>query len=608
MDIITCDFETYYDDEYSLSKMTTESYVRDPRFEIIGVGIKMNDGKAVWHSRGSLDEYATLLRPLGRNASLSHNAMFDAFILGERLGIHPPFILDTLSMARPLHGLDVGGSLAKLMKHYGVGEKGDEVIRAKGKRLKDFTPDELRAYGVYCKGDVDGTWDIFQRMKGHFTQGELRLIDMTVRMFTKPLLELDRDLLFEHLKEVRLHKHKLLNAVIGGADPAVLRSNQKFANLLTSLGVEPPMKMSAATGKETYALSKSDKDFTALLEHPDERVQTLVAARLGIRSTIAETRAERMLEISQRGKLPVPLNYGGAFVTTRWSGGDKLNLQNLTRGSKLREAIRAPEGYVLLAGDSANIELRVNHTLAGQEDSIESFRMKRDLYCEFASILYGIAVTPEMKDKRFVGKLAHLSLGYGCGVDKFMEICRLYGLILEREEAERIVRLWRETYDRIPAFWNRANRCLSDILFEREVNVDPAGLVKTCSQGLRTPPRHMIRYPGLALNMETNEYGYNSRGRVVKLFGGKVVENICQHLARNIIADQWLKVAKTRIGDEPLRVVLQAHDELVVCVRESHAEEAKGRMEAIMSTSPDWWPQVPLAAEVGVGRTYKDAK
>jgi hypothetical protein len=154
MKIIALDFETYYDKEYSLSKMTTEEYIRDERFETIGVGVKEDGQDAVWVA-GTRDKIKSFLDSLNlsEHLVLAHNAMFDAAILNWRFDIRPRGWLDTLSMARALHTIEVGGSLSALAAYYKLGEKGTEVIQALGKRRTDFTAVDLAAYGEYCKND-----------------------------------------------------------------------------------------------------------------------------------------------------------------------------------------------------------------------------------------------------------------------------------------------------------------------------------------------------------------------------------------------------------------------------------------------------------------------
>lgn len=399
MSLVTIDFETFYSKDFSLSKMTTESYIRDPRFEVIGVSVKIDSGGIRWITENIGEELKAL--HLENHQVLCHNTAFDGAILSWIYDIHPKFLLDTLSMARPLTGLTVGGSLRALSKLFGLGEKGTEIYNTLGKHKKDFTRSELDAFGVYCRQDVNLTYHLFKKLLPYTTKGELVIIDMMLRMFTEPKIVLDKPRLEAHLADVRAKKQELLSRIPFTKDQ--LMSNNLFAEVLKSLGVTPPTKISPTTGKETFAFAKTDDGFKELLEHPDERVQAVAAARLGTKSTIEETRTENMIGIANRGSLPILLNYWGGS-TGRASGGDKMNLQNLPRGGEIRKSLIAPPGHMICACDSSNIEIRVNGWFCGQKDLLEHFEQGNDVYCELASKIFGRTITKADKKERFVGK------------------------------------------------------------------------------------------------------------------------------------------------------------------------------------------------------------
>jgi len=318
MKILALDFESYYSQEFSLTKMTNEEYVRSFDFEVIGVSVQVDDGEPEWFT-GDMIQTAVFLRKFDweNSLALAHNAAFDASILTWIFGIKPKGWLDTLSMGRALHGTEVGGSLAVLAKHYGVGTKGTEVVTAKGLRRKDFPKEQLAEYGKYCCNDTAITYALFQKMAENFPPSELRLIDLTIRMFSEPVLQLDEGILTVHLGEVRRKKQELLSRML--IDKDQLMSNKQLAKVLEGFGVVAPMKISPANGKQTYAFSKTDEEFKALLEHDNVTVQAIVAARLGVKSTIEETRTERFIGIAKRGSMPVPLRYYAAH-TGRWGG------------------------------------------------------------------------------------------------------------------------------------------------------------------------------------------------------------------------------------------------------------------------------------------------
>jgi DNA polymerase len=608
MYLVALDFETYYDKNYILSKLTTEEYVRHPDFEAIGVGIVIVDlaakkiiDRGSWHTGSNI---RTALEAIDWNdaVAVAHNAHFDGAILTWHYGINPRKWMCTLSMSHPLHGASVGGSLARLSEHYGVGVKGKEVILALGKRLRDFTPDELHRYGKYCVNDTALCLAILLKMLPHFNNTELAVIDTTIRMYTEPTIDLDIDLLQQHLIAVKHNKDTLLQQ--SGYDQETIMSNEKFGEALRSLGVEVPTKISARTGKVAYAFAKTDKGLTDLLTHNNILVSTLVEARLGVKSTIEETRTQNFIGVASRGKLPIMLNYYGAH-TGRFSGGDKLNLQNLPkRGNSkvLRQALKAPPGYTLIGCDSSQIEARIVGWVSGQDDLVQAFREQRDVYCEFASDVYGRTVTKADKTERFVGKTAVLSLGYGSGAAKFKEMLRIQGGVdIDHHEAERIVRIYRQKNFKVTRFWNLCNNMLSDLYRGVSGYVHPQ--VRYENNALWLPSGLPILYPGLKQNM--NGFTYQRRRSKtsvedVKIYGGMVVENIVQALAALVIREQMAEIAKY------YKVVLQVHDEIVIIAPSEEAEQAQNKLIQIMSTPPSWAPDLPIACEAGHAANYGD--
>jgi DNA polymerase len=330
MEILTIDFETYYDKEYSLSKLTTEEYVRDPRFEVIMVGIRWPDGRLDFIEGTHLEiKHQFDEIEWGRYAVLCHNTLFDGAILAWRFGVNPAAWLDTLSMGRAMFG-SRNNSLASLAKRYGLDDKGTFVQNAMGMRRKDFSPSEFQQYVAYCLKDVELCYDLWHLMsngwydpsegdnRGQFPMQELKLIDLHIRMFTEPMLRLNLSKLEGHLEEVVAQKAALMERVT--VDKSELMSNQRFAVLLETLGVDVPMKISPTTGKSTFAFAKTDVGMKALLEHDNPQVQALVAARMGVKSTLEETRTQRFIDIAKRDpRFPVPLKY--AYARTKRSSG-----------------------------------------------------------------------------------------------------------------------------------------------------------------------------------------------------------------------------------------------------------------------------------------------
>jgi len=607
--MITIDFETYYATDYSLTRLTTEEYVRGDQFQVIGVAVKVNDAPAEWFT-GTHDETAEWLAQFdwGNHFVLAHNAIFDASIMTWVFGQRPKAWLDTMSMARAVLGPNASVSLEKLSNHFGLGTKGTEVVNAKGLRREDFPEDQLAQYGEYCKNDVELTYKLYAELNGTFPIKEKRLIDITIRMFSDPLLELDTKRLEEHLQGVRDRKEKLFTD--SGITKEVLNSSAKFADLLRENHVYPPIKISPATGKETYAFAKSDADFVALLEHPNEVVQAIVAARLGAKSTLEETRTERFIDIAKRGPIlgslrraPIPLKYYAAH-TGRWGGSDKVNLQNLpsrgTEGGKLKRCIVAPRGHVIIDCDSSQIEARVLAWLAGQHDILDLFAKQQDVYKYMARMIYGISEDEVSPEQRFIGKTTVLGAGYGMGAIKFQVQLKNMGKDLDYDTCRFIIKQYRNANHRISDWWNHLNMVMTHIINQKPVEVDRVGLLTTTPfTGIALPNGLYLNYP--ELERHTNgEFTYATRQGPSKIYGGKVAENICQAVARCIIGEQMIQIEKR------YRVVLTVHDAIACVVPQDEADEARAYIEQCMRTSPSWAKNLPLNCESGMAQNYGD--
>jgi len=618
MSLITVDFETYYDSKIKLGfkHQTTEEYIRDKRFEVVGVGVQVDDGAPVWFS-GTKSEIKEFLHTYDWDTSalLCHNTLFDGAILSWLFDVTPEFMLDTLCMARALHGVEAGGSLAALAERYNIGVKGEEVIEAMGKRRLDFTKDELARYGNYCKNDVALTFRLFNILSSAFPENELKLIDMTVRMFTHPVFMVDDALLQERADELIEEKQKLLEGLMSQLNcenaEAVrkkLASNKQFAALLEEHGIKAPMKTSVTTGKETYALAKNDEGFLALIEHEDPFIQQLCSVRLGTKSTIEESRIERFIDVGKRnkGRLPIPLKYYGAH-TGRWAGSDKVNFQNLPSRDKkkkaLKNAVVAPDDHIVINCDSSQIEARVLVWLAGQDDVVEQFRKGDDVYSLFATKIYGRPISKANPVERFVGKTCILGLGYGTGALKLQHTLKTSppGAIVTEIEAKSYVDTYRDANDKVIKLWRDGDKVIADLAnWECEpYYYGKHECLKITKQGVTLPNGLMIRYPELRLNTEEkSRYEYKSRKGPVSLWGGSLVENVVQALARIVVGEQMLKI------QERYRIALTVHDAAVVVIPEGEKDKALAYIVECMNKAPEWARGLPVTCEAAYATSY----
>lgn len=611
MKIVTLDFETYFDSTYSLRNKdyNTSDYIRDPQFYVHCVGIKhsSNETEVFWD-----EDVEPALREIdwSKSALLCHHTQFDGFILAERYGIVPMFYLDTLSMARALHNNQIKMGLDSVGEFYGIGNKLQNVLsKMKGHRV---IPDTLRPDATaYTKMDVDLCYALARAMMKVFPEAELRLIDLTIRMFTQPALRVDLVRVQKELDREIQEKAALVQAA--GVSPEELQSAGKLAQVLADLGVDPPRKISPRTGEETFAFSQQDEDFVALGSHPDERVRKVVAARLAIKSTLGESRAQRFLRAGDQGRaLPVYLNYCGAH-TTRWSGGNKLNLQNLPRGGELRKSLLAPPGQAVVVADSAQIEARILGWLARQEDLLAIFREKGDPYCALATEIYGREITKADKLERFVGKVARLGLGYYMGARRFQGTLAL-GLMgppvdLPIEECQRIVRAFRRTNPMIVKLWDRMDRTLEHMVMKRvngvrdDYTVIMPGVLEYDEQSIWLPNGLGLHYPDLKgeydpVREKMSNFSFRATKEFVTIHSGLLTENVTQALARVVIGEQMLAIA------DKWQVVTMTHDEVVALAPKEKAEECLDDMLRIMATPPAWAPDLPLGAEGGFDVIY----
>jgi len=393
-----------------------------------------------------------------------------------------------------------------------------------------------------------------------------------------------------------------------------LASNKQFAELLCQMGVPCPMKISPTTGKETYALAKNDTGFMALTEHEDIFIQELCNVRLGTKSTMEEARIERFISIATRNnnQLPIPLKYYGAH-TGRWAGIDKVNFQNLPSRDKkkkaLKNAILPPDGHVIMNVDSSQIEARILVWLAGQHDVVEQFRKGEDVYSVFASKVFNREVSKKTPTERFIGKTCILGLGYGTGAKKLQHTLKTSppGADLSDQECQRIVKVYRDVNHEVIKLWDKCDKALKFMASWPEGKpfyyLDNRKSILVTPGGLRLPNGLYIYYPDLEWKTDESVRGgyvYKSRRGQVSIWGGAMVENVVQALARIVVGEQMIAI------NERYKPVLTVHDAIICTAPKDEAQEALDFLMAEMSKAPAWAEGLPITCEGAYGENYGD--
>lgn len=635
MKLLFGDFETYYTAEYSLRLMTPAEYILDPRWEMIGCSVR-TDADDDWPKFMEHDKFVNYLKGFDpdHTAFVSHNALFDACILGWRYGFFPALYIDTMGMARALINHKTGSvSLDSVQKYLELGHKDLQALaKVQGMSKAAIKANDMwYEFATYANDDCTKLRNIFHKLRPDFPMSEYLVMDSVIRCAVNPKFRLDTGRLSEHLYIIQQQKEMLL-ARTGMQGREGLMSNDLFAEALKKCGVKPPTKISLKTGKETWAFAKTDKDFMELCDHPNVEVQTLMAARLGFRTTLEETRTERMIKIGNlrwpapfstmpmvsqpmeeqldyllgAQLMPIPLKYSGAH-THRLSGDWKLNMQNLPGGGNLRKSLRAPRGHVVIAADQAQIEARLTAWFCGQEDLRKAFADGTDIYSEFASeeIYHRPVNKSQFPKERFIGKQAILGAGFGAGGRKFAWMVETLSKLqlgetvtMDEFTGRDIINSYRRRYRSISGMWPKLLNLCERISKGEEGVFGPDGVISYGQDYIRLPNGLSLFYDDL--KYQDDGWTFTHAKRQKFLHGGKLLENIIQSLARIIIMDVAVRM-RQRYG---FHYALQLHDELVYVEPHSVAGKLISALTFEMTQPPEWGPTIPLAVECSMGLNY----
>lgn len=666
--LVVLDYETFWDQDYTLSKMSTSEYVRDKRFRAHMVGLKIGTGKTRVIPR---EKISAELRKIDwtKHDLLCHNTAFDGFILSHHEGIVPRIYYDTLSMARGLFSNDIGASLGEVGEYLGLGGKIEDVL-VESKGVLALSKPLYTRMAKYCGRDVDLCLDIFKKMLPMTPESEIKLIHLTVKMFADPVLKVNIPRVEKELARELAEREALLMSIdVSGYDDKLLKpveralpehekrllkakkivgSTERFSALITALGVEVPVKLSPAwmkldkAGREANidkkwacAFAKDDADFIELpariigeglpgynrnktkdiekLARISERMQQLVDVRLAVKSTTNITRAQRFITAGANG-WPLPVGYAYARAhTLRWGGNNKMNMQNLKRGGELRQSIEAPTGHVLSVVDSGQIECRVNGWLWGQDDLMDDFRnadndpdatVYRDAYCNFGDLIYGRRITKADKMERFVGKVAVLGLGFQMGAEKFQ------GTLAKGALGGPPVFFPLDKCKVIVNAYRRKNHRIVEGWKRCNLIIEDMAAGRSGSWKCLNWEEGRIWGPdGTCLKYPGLKKSYNEdKGWDEWTYQAKEARKKLYGglLCENIV--QWLArmIVATQMLEiaEKYRVVMITHDEVVALARKRSAEVCFRDMMKAMRRAPGWCSDIPLNCEGGYAENY----
>ncbi len=638
-EIVTVDFETYFDTKYSLraKAYNTSSYIMDDKFQAHCCAIKIGTkaSRCYWGE----DAIRAALNAIdwSKHDMLAHNNFFDGAIATWRFGIRPRRRFCTVQMTRGLHSDMSRASLDLICKFYGIPGKIEGLNEVKGLRTEAIPPEKKKNLMVYCKNDNNKCFEVFKKQVVVYPVAEVELIDLTLSMFCDPVFQLDIERAEKSLNYEMNERLKFI--AMSGHDEKTLLSTPKFVDALEALDVAAPKKISKYNGLVSYALAETDPEFIELQEHDDIRVVRLVQGRLAAKSTMMETRAWRMIQAQQACKaLPVMLHYYGA-KTGRWSGGNKMNFQNLPNSSndfpmagELRKSIIAPTGHVIIAPDSSQIEARVLAWVAGHWELLDKFivqdkmsllpkeqRTGGDVYQFMASLIYNLPIEQIDYERRFIGKTSTLGLGYSMGAKRFHTTLAL-GIMgpavqMEFKECLRIVATYRRVNKKIVDFWQTCNGVLRAMCRGQAGSFGPNGLLEYDGTSIWLPNGMGLHYPGLreVFDREGRSSGfkYKANGIDKRIYGGLLCENIVQALAGVVIREQMIEIrhlyAKQRLRKgERAVIATMTHDEIVSVIPERLSVKLLETNLKIMRTPPAWAPDLPIwaAAEGGSAVNY----
>jgi len=595
MNKVFIDFETYYDKQYSLSKMTTPEYIMDPRFKVLGCSIGINDEPVQWIEGDQLPQL-----DWENSEVIAHNCYFDGMILFLKYGVRAKRWCCTLSMARALTSFPKY-SLQFLAHRLNLDAKLDGLTEG-------ATQSDEKLIG-YAIRDSEICRSIYNWFIPYLPEAEREVMHLCLRWGIEPSLCIDIPSMLKAADEEEAERARIIAE--SGVDEDILSSNAKFAKQISDMGLDPPTKISLTTGMVTIALGQNDSEYQEFISQhlaPDEL--KVWAGRKAAKSLINIQRPRKLAGIASimpDDTIPMPIKYYGAH-TGRMSGHDGFNVQNLPRSSMSRKAIIAPRNHVIVVADSSQIELRLNAWWSGEQWILDELvKSDGDVYKQTSARQFKKDISEVTEDERQFGKVVVLGCGYGMGSEKFRKYCAsgpmgMKPVFLSPEEAETSINSYRKYNPNIVKSWKKHEDYLKYMLpghcKEGKTLPDLQVGPMIFNTGIATLPNDMgLLYKDLT--MTENGCSFEYGGMTHYIYGAKLQQNIVQALARIIVIDQLLEIER-----QGIRTVSSTHDEVIAIARISEAEHVFNTMKQIMQTPPSWASDLPLDCKGGFAENY----
>jgi hypothetical protein len=568
---LAIDFETDWETGYSVKDLGTWAYTHDPRFNAHTVSAVGDDGFE-WVGNPRQAPWAKFLQ---YRTWVSHNAWFDSQVYAMCIPTgHQP---DAWHCTSDLMGyLQYPRSLKDAVAHaFGVTLDKTMRDRMKGGDLFGPSQAEINAYAL-----EDAKWclKLWQTFSPRWPAHE-QALSIHSRVMAARGIGFDPEAAgkaLDVLVKARRREEAEIPWVEYGQPPT---SRNALFTHCDDLSVPRP---------ETTA--EKDPRWEEWLEAHEKAVPFVRSLNRWRKLNRTHSVVEAMVARATDGRLHSPLRYYGAAVTGRWSGSDGLNMQNLNAkdvkgGVDLRALIRPTPGSWFVISDLSQIEPRVLAVLCGDQDLLDKLRQGFGLYEAHAraTMMWDGGDLKQCNPQLYsLAKARVLGLSYGAGAQTFQRVAKMMaGLTLDDFDAKTTVDEFRQTNPRIVDLWDRMGRALRRC---------EGKVWSVCTKSGRA-----LRY----FDPHDGQARPRKGGPAVNFHGAKLVENLVQATARDVLADMILRIESAGVP-----IVLHVHDEIIAEVPIDTAEEALAIVRREMSTPPAWMPDLPVACEARIAEVY----